>query len=55
VPDGGAGRGERWQNLQLKIKMSGGRANRGGKDEQRAERNARRDARREPCHRPNHF
>jgi hypothetical protein len=41
VPDGGAGRGDGWQNLRLKIKMSGRRANGGGEDEQRAERNAR--------------
>jgi hypothetical protein len=40
VLDGGAGRGDGWQNLRLKIKMSGGRANGGGEDEQRAERNA---------------
>jgi hypothetical protein len=66
VPNGGAGRGDGWQNLRLKIKMSGGRANGGGEDEQRAERNARRvpdrvpdgarwSARREQCHRPHHF
>jgi hypothetical protein len=42
VPDGGAGQGDGWQNLWLKIKMSGGRANGGGKDEHKAERNARR-------------
>jgi hypothetical protein len=41
VPDGGAGRGDWWQNLRLKIKMSWGRANGGGEDEQRAKRNAR--------------
>jgi hypothetical protein len=44
VPDGGAGRGDGWRNLRLKIKMSGGRANGGGEDEQRAERNARQGA-----------
>jgi hypothetical protein len=42
VSDGGAGWDDGWQNLWLKIKMSGGRANRGGEDKQRAEQNARR-------------
>jgi hypothetical protein len=41
VPDGAAGRGDRWKNLRLKIKMSGGRVNGGGEGEQRAERNTR--------------
>jgi hypothetical protein len=40
VLDGGVGRDDGWQNLLLKIKMSGGRANGGGKDKQRAKRNA---------------
>jgi hypothetical protein len=71
VPDRGAGWGDWWQNLRLKIKMSWGRANGVGEDEQRAEWNARRSARRgagrggrqgarrrarrEPCHWPHHF
>jgi hypothetical protein len=41
APNHGAGRGDGWQNLRLKIKMLGGRANGVGEDEQRAERNAR--------------
>jgi hypothetical protein len=44
APNHGAGRDDGWQNLRLKIKMSGGRANGGGEDEQRAERNAHRGA-----------
>jgi hypothetical protein len=37
APNHGAGRDDGWQNLRLKIKMSGGRANGGGEDEQRAD------------------
>jgi hypothetical protein len=44
VPDRGARWGDEWQNLKMKIKMSGGRANGGGEDVQRAEWNARRGA-----------